>query len=359
MTIITRYLAKEYFRAAAACLTVSLVLFLLIDFVERADSFIRNHASAGEIGLYYLYRVPGIFIQVSPVAVLLAVLITVALRARANELTAMFSSGASLIRVCAPVLFGCAAIAVLSFVASESVAPAATRRAREIETLRIPRGKFAAQFTANRYWIRGENAILSAQVIDPSRGALFGFEYLGIDRDFRLLRRIDAREAVYEGNGAWRLRDGREWAFQEGGLAPRPFAGMELRVPETIEGFLKGETTPEEMTYAQLARYTRDSRARGYDVRRYEVDLNAKLSYPLLSIVVGFLGIPFALRSPRKGGLWRSIGGGLLIGFLCWIALSASLSFGRKGLLPPAAAAWLPDALIAALSVPLFRFARR
>ena len=47
------------------------------------------------------------------------------------------------------------------------------------------------------------------------------------------------------------------------------------------------------------------------------------------------LAIPFALRSPRSGGVWRSIGLGLLMGFACWVVLSASLSLGRKGMLRP------------------------
>jgi len=53
--------------------------------------------------------------------------------------------------------------------------------------------------------------------------------------------------------------------------------------------------------------------------------------------------------------VWRSIGAGLLIGFFCWMALSASLSLGRKGLFPPIAAAWLPNLLFAAAGILLFR----
>ena len=57
----------------------------------------------------------------------------------------------------------------------------------------------------------------------------------------------------------------------------------------------------------------------------------------------------------RKGGVWRSICAGLLIGFLCWVALSASLALGKKGLLPPLLAAWLPGALFAATGALLLR----
>ncbi|HSL91100.1 MAG TPA: LptF/LptG family permease, partial [Candidatus Limnocylindrales bacterium] len=98
-----------------------------------------------------------------------------------------------------------------------------------------------------------------------------------------------------------------------------------------------------------------DSQTRGYDVRRYEVDLQAKLSYPLLNVIVALIAVPLALRTPRSGGVWRSIGAGLLIGFFCWMGLSASLSLGRMGMLPPVAAAWFPDLLIAMGGGLLFR----
>jgi lipopolysaccharide export system permease protein len=354
MTILSRYLYREFFRMAALCILGFLVLFLVIDFVEAADQFLRNRASGGEILRYYLFRVPGVFVMVSPIAVLVAVLITVSLRARTNEITAMFSVGISPLRAFAPLIAGCALISALSLGSSEILAPQANRNAREIARLRVRPGRVAAQFSLNRYWIRGENAVLSAQVIDTTGRALHGFQYLEIDRNFRLLRRVDARVAEPTDGGKWRLRDGRE-RRTDGDQQADSFAEREFPFPETIQGFLDGETPPEEMTYEQLAAYIVDSQARGYDVRRYEVDLHAKLSYPLLNVIVGLIAIPLALRTPRSGGVWRSIGAGLLIGFFCWMGLSASLSLGRMGMLPPLAAAWFPDLLIAMGGGLLFR----
>ncbi len=196
--------------------------------------------------------------------------------------------------------------------------------------------------------------VLSAQVVDTASRALQGFQYLEIDRNFRLLRRIDARVAESNAGGMWTLRDGRERRF-DGDLQAVPFTEKTYGFRDTIQGFLDGETSPEEMTYEKLSGYIRDSKAKGYDVRRYEVDLHAKLSYPLLNIIVALIAIPLALRTPRSGGVWRSIGAGLLVGFFCWMALSASLSLGRRGMLPPLVAAWLPDALFAFAGALLFR----
>ena len=154
---------------------------------------VKHKASAGEVIRYYLYSAPNVFIMTSPVAVLLAVLITVSLRARANEFTALFAGGISTFRACAPLLVGCAVFSALSLAGSETIAPRTNRKARAIAQLRVKPGRIDAQFSLNRYWIRGANGILSAQVVNPEERELSGFQYLEVDEEFRLVRRIDAR----------------------------------------------------------------------------------------------------------------------------------------------------------------------
>jgi len=358
MTIVTRYLLREFSKMAAVTITGFLTLFVVIDFFERADEFMKTRTPADDVILYYLYSLPNIFLLTSPVAILLAVLITVSLRARANEFTALYSGGISIFRACVPLLAGCAVFSVLSLACSETLAPWTNRKAREIAQFALKPGRVEAQFLLNRYWIRGENGILSAQVINPGKQTLFGFQYLEVDEDFRLVRRVDARSATFLSDGKWMLRQGTERRFS-GNIEAASFTEKEFFLPETLLAFLEGEAPPGEMTYAHLSDYIRDSVARGYDVRHYEVDLHAKLSYPLLNLIVSLVAIPFALRSPRSGGVWRSIGAGLFIGFVCWILLSTSLSLGKKGLLPPLLAAWLPGLAIASAGAFLFRGAIR
>jgi len=354
MKAITRYLAREFARMTAVCFSGFLILYMVIDFVERSDEFFRNRATAMEILRYYLYGLPNVFLQISPVAVLLAVLITVSLRARSNEFTALFSGGISLLQALVPILAGCVLLSLATLAVQETLAPWANRKAREIARLRIRPGKIEAQFSLNRYWVRGPGGILSAQVVDPGGRTLSGILYFEIDEAFRPVRRIEARTAIYREEGDWELVGGSDRPLS-GTLEATSFGRRTYRFPETIQAFLDGETPPGEMTYTRLAEYVRDSRDRGYDVHRYEVDLHAKLSYPLLNILVSLLGVPAALRSPRKGGVWRSIGTGLLIGFVCWIVLSASLALGRKGMLPPLPAAWLPGILFASTGAFLLR----
>jgi len=354
VTVLSRYMFREFLRAAAACILGFLFLFLVVDFVGQAEKLLRYKAALPEIGWYYLSRIPGVFVMISPVGTLLAVLVTVSLRMRSNELTAMFSGGVSLGRVCRPILIGCAMISALSLASSEVLAPAGNRVSREVERLRVRPGKVAAQFSGTRYWMRGKEGILSAQVVDAQSRSLQGFQYIEVDREFQPLLRVEARAARLLPGGAWELREGRERRLGEG-MSVENFDVRTYRFPETIEGFLEGETAPEEMTYARLSRYAAEVRRKGYKAGRYETDLHAKIAYPLLNILISMLAIPFALRSPRSGGVWRSIGLGLLMGFACYVVLSASLSLGRKGVLPPLLAAWLPGLLFTGTGALLFR----
>jgi lipopolysaccharide export system permease protein len=70
-----------------------------------------------------------------------------------------------------------------------------------------------------------------------------------------------------------------------------------------------------------------------------------------LNIITAFLGIPFALRLPRMGGLAAAVGLSLTLGFAYWVLFAVTVSIGQTGLLPPFLAAWVANILFGALGV--------
>ena len=357
MTVLSRYMFREFVKTVSACILGFMFLYLVIDFINNLERLIRNNAGFQEICWYYLSLIPQVFVMTSPVGTMLAVLIVLSMRIRGNELTAMYSGGYSLRRICTPIIVGCVLVSALSLLCSEVLAPVANRQAREIRRAKLKPGSVAAQFSGKRYWMRGESGLLSATLVDSASESLSGFLYYELDRRFRPARRIEARKAVVRPDGSWELHDGEERRLGEAYAVER-FKVRAYSFPETIKGFLEGETPPEEMTFAKLSGYVKDLRDKGYDARRHETDLHAKLSWPLLNVLIAALAVPFALRGPRTGGVWRSIGLGLLVGFACWIILSASLSLGKKGVFSPPVAAWLPGALFVSAGAAMSRMGR-
>jgi len=124
-----------------------------------------------------------------------------------------------------------------------------------------------------------------------------------------------------------------------------------IDLAETPEDFEVLRTETDEMPFTKLRRYIRKIEREGYDSTPYRVDLQVKISFPVLNIITAFLGIPFALRLPRIGGLAAAAGMSLVLGFTFWVLFAVTVSIGQTGLLPPLVAAWAANILFAALGI--------
>ena len=77
------------------------------------------------------------------------------------------------------------------------------------------------------------------------------------------------------------------------------------------------------------------------------VALQRKLSFPVITIVMTLIGIPFAVMTGRRGAMY-AIGIGLIIAIAYWITISVFGAVGAAGLLTPVLAAWAPNILFSA-----------
>ena len=91
--------------------------------------------------------------------------------------------------------------------------------------------------------------------------------------------------------------------------------------------------------------------AEGYDPTPYRVELQKKIAYPVLNVITVILGIPFALRFSRHGGIAMGVGISVVLGFVYWVLFAVTVSVGQSGLLPPFAAAWSANLLFGGLGL--------
>jgi lipopolysaccharide export system permease protein len=101
----------------------------------------------------------------------------------------------------------------------------------------------------------------------------------------------------------------------------------------------------EEMGYWELRTYIQKIQASGYKATRYLVDLHSKLSTPFLNFIMVLIGIPFALKTSRSGGVALSIGISVMIGFTYGVIYYIFISFGKSGVFPPFLSCWIPTLL--------------
>ena len=345
---------REFSRNLLLVLTTFILLFLVFTFFELIGDIIRNRTPLVTVGDYLLNLLPYILYNTTPLCALVAVLITFGALNRTSELTAMKATGISLYRVVVPVLVLSAVIAVSLFAFDQFYLPQANRRQ---ESLRASiKGKPAQTFLRpDRKWISGSETGSG----DPGR--IFYYQFFDADRNvfanltvfefqpgtFILTRRIFASSAHWDDHiHEWVLENGWERTFSgETQASFEPFTVTSLPEIHEQPAYFKKEDRPsQEMSYNELSRYITDLSQSGFDTMRLRVQLNRKLAFPLVTLVMALLGIPFALSMGKRGGLAGiATAIGLAIGY--WVVAGLFEAMGNVNTLPALLAAWSPDVL--------------
>ena len=354
MNTLDRYIAREFVKSFLLILVSFVCLYLIIDFFEKIRMFLSNHATLGQMASFFFFGIPMIIAQTTPVAVLLSSLITFGVMARHSEVLAMKGNGISLHRASVPIVVIAAFICILTFLFSEFITPAANQKADYIKLVEVQKRKAVGTFKQDEIWYRGRYGIYNFRIFEPETNTLTGVVINHFDRKMNLIERIDAERAE------WRED---KWVCHNVLITRFPaedFPVMErlpewiMDIPEKPSDFMVVQKDADTMGYLELRRFARKIEAEGYDATRYLADMHAKIAYPFIGLIVAVLGISFSLRSERSGGVIRSIGAGVAIGFSYWIIHAFALSLGRSGVIPPLLAAWLANIILGATSIAMF-----
>lgn len=354
MTILDRYILKEFLRIFTLIIITLVSLYLVVDFFERIRMFISNHATAVQVLSYFLYSLPIILSQMLPVTFFLGTLITFSILSGHNELMAIKASGMSLYRTAAPVIVLSIFACVISFFLTEYVTPLASEKVKYVKYVEIQKKKKTGVFKQYQLWYRGRDGIYNIAYADPEHHTLKGVRINYLDHDMNLLRRIDAREARWE-RDSWIGTDVLVTTFTEKGIPHiEKKATFAIDITEKPEDFTITQKAADEMGYFELKNYITTLESQGYDTQSYRADLYGKLAFSLVTIILALLGVAYSLSAVRSGGIARSIGVGIAIGFSYWLVFAFSVSLGRSGALHPFVAAWTANAILGAVAVVSF-----
>lgn len=320
-------------------------VYLCIDFLQKADDFIKHKASSGHVLAYFIYTLPAIITPSIPIAALMATLLSLGNLSRHNEIIAMRSSGVSFRKIITPVLLAGLIISVFGFINNELIMPVYSARANHIRNVEIEKKQEIVFFQQRRLWIRGpENSIVNIEFISPNRLEMFGINIYKMNPDFTLRERIMAKKLVWE-DGAWRLKDSRKYVLSKNGVTTHLVEGEIFNVVESPKDLGMIVRSAAEMNFTELWDYVRRLKATGYNLPQFEVDLYSKLAFPLSSLLMVMIASPLSVQRVRSGGAGWSIAFAVLIAFVYWALMSIGTALGRTGALPPLLGAWLANFL--------------
>ncbi len=340
MGILSRYIAVTWLRLLALCQGSFLAVYLVLDMMERVPRFLRAGGDVLDIASYFLWKIPEMIGQTASFSILMTTLLTLGLLSRNSEVIAMRSCGVSLFRISMPMLGMSLAICLLLLTNTELIVPESSERMMRFERVKIKKQGDNAVFRRNNIWFRSDTQILQAQLFDPQTRMLKGVSVWTVDAAMNPVSRIDADSAQLK-DGGWVLQGVSIKDFSSGkGFSSQKKDTMDITLNLKIDDLQVLDKNADNLSYRKLKEYSESLQNGGYQAYQYLTMMHNKLSAPFAAFVMVILGIPFALRNSRSGGIALGIGASIGIGFVFFVVNAVLLSYGRSGVLPPVVAAW-------------------
>ncbi len=354
--ILDRYISAIYLRAAAISFAALLGIFYISTFIDKTDKLLKGQASGTQILTLLGYMTPQFIYYVIPLSALLSVLVTFGLLSRSSELSVMKACGISLYRITAPLLVLSVVWSGVLYGLEQQIMAKANERADTLDSQirgRAPR-------TLNplmRQWVLGhDGTIYHYDAFDALSKAILNLTiYTPAPKGWALESQLFAAKVQYD-NGEWIGRKGwqQNFAVRKGGYAAFPERHLPLEPPSYFES---EAPVAEMMTVPELKRYIDQLKASGFNVVPLTIDLQKKLAFPFVTVVMTLLAIPFGLTTGKRGTLY-GIGIGIVLALGYWIVGGAFAAIGKAGVLSPIMAGWAPNILAAGSAAYLLLTAR-
>ena len=355
------YVTRLALKVAALTFVGLLGIFYISTFIDMSDKLFKGQTTGAMMLEFFYYQTPEFVFLIIPLTVLIGAMVTVGILTKNSELVVMQACGISLYRASVP-LVALAAIASGSmFLLQDRVLPYSNRRAAALR--HVIRGGSPRTFdVVNRKWlIARDGSIYNYTYYDPRLHELNGLSIFEFNRTHGgLSRRVYVGSATFiPGSGQmWRSNDGwvRDFVNSIELKAFVTFPSRDLKL-EAPEYFATESPDADRMTYGQLRQYITYLARSGVNVVPQTVALYKKVSFPLVTLIMTLIAVPFAVMTGRRGALY-GISVGIVLAVVYWITINVFSAVGSAGVLPPMLAAWAPNLLFGAGAAYLLLTAR-
>jgi LPS export ABC transporter permease LptG/LPS export ABC transporter permease LptF len=352
--ILDEYILREFVAMFALVLAGFVLLMIVFTFFDLVGDILRNHIALSIVGEYLLNLTPSMLYLITPLAVLIAALVTFGVMNRNSEIIAIKATGISLYRLIIPIVTMAVVLAAALFFFDQYYLPQANRKQEALRN-EIKGRPTQTYLHPEQKWMFGQKPlpgepgrIYYYEFFDPDRIEFANLSVFEFDTTtFQLTRRIFAKRVVWNADaGGWTFENG--WVRDVEGANVKDYRTfLETSFPSihaTPDYFKKEAVPSDEMNFGQLDRYIRDLQQSGFDTKRLSVALWHKLSYPLITVVMAVLAIPFALSMGRRGSI-TGVAVAIAVALAYMVIDNLFGAMGNVNYLPAAMAAWSADVL--------------
>ena len=346
------YIIRKFLGTFFFSIVLILSIAIVFDLTEKLDNFFEHQVPLREIVVdYYIPFIPYYMNMFSSLFIFISVIFFTSKLAGNSEIIAMHAAGMSYHRLMVPYAISATILFVLSFVMAGWVIPNSSARMLNFTD------KYVERFTK-------ENARNIQMEVTPGtllyiesfqRRSKIGYrcsveQYEGKT----LVSRTTADRIYYDSLQYWHLDNYTKRTFDEMVETLEGGNRLDIELPIYPEELFITAQEAQQMTNPELREYMDRQRARGAgNVKAFEVEYHKRWASPLGAFIMTLLGVTLSSRKVR-GGMGKNLGIGIVLTALYILFSTVSTTFSVKNVMSPFMAAWLPNLVFLAISIPLY-----
>ena len=339
---ISKYFIKYFFMSSFSFLGI----FLLAQMFKIIRYISQGRLVGKDIFIYIFSLIPKIFIDIAPLSILLAGLITISIMASNLEIISLKTSGIRFFRIVRAPLVISFFVSIFVFfiynsIYTKSLENVNLLRGRSTESnVQLPEEKENA-FLRN---IEG-NYLYFIKKINRVKGEAENIEIIIYNNEIAKLKEIiTAKKAIY--NNEKKL-----WFFKDVNIYDAETKTTNFLSDYTNPKFSDEPNSfirfsgidPRMQTISELKKSIKNQKSVGEDTKIYLVELAKRYSFPFASFIVAFIGLSVSSRYVRGGKSTINLVICIVVGYGYYIVSGAFEAMSTNGLLNPFLASWIPN----------------
>lgn len=337
---IEKYLAKQIYGAVGFILFAFLSLFAFFDLIKELTDLDKGQYQLRQVFTFVLLSVPAHAYELFPVVVLIGTLYVLSHLASNSEYTVMRGSGLSPARAALALFKVGLAFVILTFLIGEWVAPLAEETAQKTKLRAM--SSMIGQDLQSGLWFKDEGSFINVREARQA-SQLTGVRIFDFDATYRLRAITSAESAEYRSAGVWTLVGVATTTFTGEGPRTSRAQRTEWRsgvTPDLLDALI---VQPTRMSSWALHKYIQHLAGNKQKTDQYEIALWKKVVYPLATLVMMALALPFAYMHARAGMVGVKVFLGIMLGTFFHMLNNLFSHIGLLQHWPPFASAVVPS----------------
>lgn len=343
MRILDRYITKNVGAGYLFILLLFIGLYFIIDIFSNLSDFLKTKPPISILAQYYIYSIPLIVLRVSPLSLLISTLYSFGELNKNNEIISIRTSGLSILRISAPVIFLAVFVSMSIFFLQEKVLMSSQRKVESIKSRYIEDSPGNME-EKNLAFSSGDK-IFFAEKFAPKDEMLQNVIIFEEGPDRIITKKIICKNMLYE-YGFWIGQDVIEYSVDKDGNignVPLSWNTKKIDLKENPKGLIFKKSMFSQFSSLKNLKKEianlKKLKAEGL-LSNLTIDYHQKITDPFshLFLIIGIL--PLALEIKKRKVTLSSLGIGFMFGFVYYALSSFSIALGKSGLILPIFAAW-------------------